>query len=93
MLFRSLTPAQVARTLIVLPAMERRIQNQLRKVTQKPGKGRSPGAANGGELGPDPFGDTLRNPFDDRKAGAKKPTAPRASEPCDPFTNVHGCRK
>lgn len=93
-----LTPVQVARTLIVLPAMERRIQNQLRKVTQKPAKGRRVPGAEIDELS-NPFesSTTLENPYDERKpAKTKQPAAGaarKAAEPCDPFSSVHGCRK
>lgn len=51
-----LTPAQVARTLIVLPAMERRIQNQLRRAVQK--KSAQPRAG-----APAASGDTVKDPF------------------------------
>ncbi len=80
-----LTPSQVARTLIVLPAMERRIQNQLRKVAQKAGKAEVPfDKRTGGELE-----DVI---VEDPK-GAKKRAAPAKTHPiCDPFASVHGCK-
>jgi hypothetical protein len=99
-----LTPAQVARTLIVLPRMERRIQNQLRRVVQKNRQGagprRGPGAGSGGEageLGDNPFSkdddawdnDSLKDPFGGPRP---QPRPPKAKQPCDPFATPHGCR-
>lgn len=97
-----LTPAQVARTLVVLPAMERKIQNQLRRVVQKK-KARAGGGGQGGDLVEDPFDGDFDKEADDedllppgRKA-AKRPAAPAQpaakKKPCDPFTSVHGCRE
>lgn len=99
-----LTPAQVARVLIVLPAMERKIQNQLRKVTQRSGKGAGAGAART-ESDDDlksPFGDERFDkngeidPFPGAASGsgaAKKRNGGAKNEPCDPFASVHGCSK
>jgi len=90
-----LTPAQVARVLIVLPAMERKIQNQLRKVTQR--KGRAGGGLEGsGELknlGSEDFDkrDDVADPFDAPKPPAKKPA--EKSSVCDPFGTARGCSK
>lgn len=74
-----LTPAQVARVLVVLPAMERKIQNQLRKAVQRP---KQPRAV-------DPFADD-----DDNSAPAPRPRQRRqpkaAPGGCDPFSGV-GC--
>lgn len=104
-----LTPAQTARVLVVLPAMERKIQNQLRQAaTQSIPQpvARAPngaGSAGGAELTSNPFGSSLSddgeviNPFGrktfGRKAGGPDSKAPRAARPCDPFTNKHGCTK
>jgi hypothetical protein len=91
-----LTPAQVARVLIVLPAMERKIQNQLRKAVQRQ---RQPGQP------VDPFAKRGRAPVDDdddlddpsideikpRKNAAPATRVP-ANKVCDPFTSVHGCK-
>jgi Spy/CpxP family protein refolding chaperone len=90
-----LTPAQVARVLVVLPAMERKIQNQLKRAAQKPGA-RAPDA--GGELGGNPFGKSPSGPVDpfaDRPPAQKRaaPARPAQSEPCDPFSSKHGCAK
>jgi hypothetical protein len=50
-----LTPAQTARLLVVLPAFERKIQNQLQRAI---GGGRGPGPKGGkGELGKNPYDD------------------------------------
>lgn len=73
-----LTPAQVARVLVVLPAMERKIQNQLRKAVQRPKQPRNV----------DPFAD------DDDDAPAQRPRQRKQQKAapggCDPFTGV-GC--
>jgi len=95
-----LTPAQVARTLIVLPAMERKIQNQLRKVVQKKkGARRGGGADDDDELGSNPFAGKGDDDFDKGNSdllppkGTKK-AAPQNQKPaCDPFGSVHGCSK
>jgi Spy/CpxP family protein refolding chaperone len=95
-----LTPTQIARLVIVLPALERRIQNQLRKVVQ----GGGGGDGTGGDLGKNPFSDKDSDFGDDddglqppgktrpTKQPDKSDTRPRKSGPCDPFSNVHGCR-
>jgi len=91
---RILTPAQTARLVMVLPAFERRIQNQLRKAIQHRGRG-------AGRRNVDPFGDG--NDDDDplpddepppregpRRAPA--PVPPRESEKaCDPFSAPGAC--
>lgn len=83
-----LTPAQVARVLVVLPALERRIQNQLRNAVR-------PGARKGGKNLPLDSADD-----DDIEQGehpAKRPmprsnpTPTRRTQPCDPFTTPYGC--
>lgn len=103
-----LTPAQVARILIVLPAIERKIQSGLRKATQvappKAGKAGSPRTT--GAVSPElePF-DTPRrvrrerrsetelvDPFEEEQPSGSK-RPPRTAEPCDPFSSSHGCRK
>jgi len=48
-----LTPAQTARLLVVLPALERKIQNQLQRAIR--GGGGGPGARKGKESGPPPY--------------------------------------
>lgn len=50
-----LTPAQTARVLVVLPAMERKIQHQLRRAVRKAGKARK-GAVDDDDDVVDPFG-------------------------------------
>lgn len=47
-----LTPAQTARLLVVLPALERKIQNQLQRAIRG---GSGPGARKGKELGGNPY--------------------------------------
>jgi hypothetical protein len=49
-----LTPAQIARLLIVLPAFERKIQNQLRRaINRRGGAGSGAGAAEDDDIEPD----------------------------------------
>ena len=75
-----LTPAQVARVVIVLPAMERKIQNQLRKVVQRARPDARP---------VDPYDD------DEADLPPRKTPPVRrvpANKPCDPFTSPTGCK-
>ena len=91
-----LTPSQTARVLIVLPAMERKIQNQLRKAVQRQ-KGRMQRGAPPGdpvdpyeeELGDNPF--TNAPPPAPKKKQQKAAPASGAQQPCDPFSSFHGC--
>jgi hypothetical protein len=50
-----LTPAQTARLLVVLPALEKKIENQLMRAIKGGGGPRAGGK--GGELGKNPYGD------------------------------------
>jgi hypothetical protein len=85
-----LTPAQVARMLIVLPALERRIQNQLRNAV---GKMKNGGGGKRPQMDDDDDGD------DDVEPNEKPPPPKRpppkagnpAATPCDPFSSRHGC--
>lgn len=85
-----LTPAQTARVLVVLPAMERKIQNQLRRAMRKGGKAQKARDDDdeddeGGSLGDNPFA-----------PGRPKGPPTRPAQPataCDPFSDVHGCSK
>jgi hypothetical protein len=81
-----LTPAQVARVLVVLPVLERKIQNQLRNAVRPGGR----------KLKNQP----LDSPDDDdvepgehpkRQAPRSNPTPTRNPQPCDPFSTRHGC--
>lgn len=83
-----LTPAQTARVLVVLPAMERKIQNQLRRAVQK-----RPAAT--GELPANPYEDrdAVKNPFDTPRPKLEKQRARGSGEFCDPFVSPHGCAK
>lgn len=76
-----LTPAQTARVLIVLPAMERKIQNQLRKVVERQ-RQRSIGDDD------DPLPE--ENPRPRKNAGPASRVP--ANKVCDPFSSVHGCQ-
>jgi Spy/CpxP family protein refolding chaperone len=79
-----LTPAQTARLLIVLPEFERRIQNQLQRAINNPGKGmRHPPNLDDDDIEPD------------EKPARRPRAAPRRGPlqgPCDPFDAVHGCK-
>lgn len=87
-----LTPQQVARTLVVLPKMERQIQNQLRKAAMKQ-KARAMGQGRG-KAGQ---GGDVEDPFDDDDTPPpprKNPNKPQSNKPkCDPFSSVKGCAK
>jgi hypothetical protein len=74
-----LTPAQTARVLVVLPAMERKIQNQLRRAMRKADRAQK----------------ATDEDDDDYEAGpAKTPPRPaRPGAVCDPFGDARGCPK
>jgi hypothetical protein len=84
-----LTPQQVARTLVVLPKMERQIQNQLRKAAMAK-KARKAGAKGmPASDDDDPFGDDDDTPPPPRK----NPNKPQVPKPrCDPFSTSQGCK-
>ena len=90
-----LAPAQIARVLIVLPALERRIQNQLRKAAHGTGPGpdarrgdqeRENDGENDGDV--EPSDPPPRRP---KPAATRPPPAQRRSDKCDPFNTLHGC--
>ncbi|HEX5058372.1 MAG TPA: hypothetical protein VFV99_03385 [Kofleriaceae bacterium] len=87
-----LTPQQTARLLVVLPALERKIQNQLRKAVQRPKLRRQQAPV-------DPFAtdnDDDDDPFDDAPPAKQRPAtkAPRAGKAaCNPFDSLQGCAK
>ena len=87
-----LTPAQVARMLIVLPALERRIQNQLRNAV---GKMKNGGGGKRQQMNNDDDGDDDVEP-NEKPAPPKRPV-PKAGNPgatpCDPFNSTHGCTR
>jgi Spy/CpxP family protein refolding chaperone len=84
-----LTPAQVARLLVVLPAWERKIQNQLRNAitkANKPGRKRAlPDEDDDDDIEP---GEKPARPV----PPAQRRAAPPRPPPCDPFDSKHGCR-
>jgi hypothetical protein len=92
-----LTPAQTAKVLVVLPALERRIENQLRKaiVQRRPGSGPAP--ASSVDDDDDPEADELPPPRQ-RQRRREAPLAPRGlrssapgnTPPCDP--SIGPCR-
>ncbi|HET7505016.1 MAG TPA: hypothetical protein VFK02_28525 [Kofleriaceae bacterium] len=86
-----LTPGQIARILVVLPALERRIQNQLRKAIV--GRWTGPGGAKADDLDDDdPEPDEAPPPRRRRREGPLAPpsNAPGNTPPCDP--NTQPCR-
>jgi len=85
-----LTPQQTARLLVVLPALERKIQNQLRKAIQRPKLRRQQAPV-------DPYADDEDDdPFDDAPPAKQRPAtkaAPGGKAPCNPFDSLQGCAK
>ncbi|MBA3461009.1 MAG: hypothetical protein H0T46_13650 [Deltaproteobacteria bacterium] len=88
-----LSPAQTAKLLVVLPAFERKIQNQLKRAISR--RGGAPGrAGRRNDLERD-----LENDADLDEEELSGPQAPRtgpakqAAPPCDPFTSRDGCAK
>ena len=83
-----LTPAQVARVLVVLPVLERKIQNQLRNAV-RPGarklKNQQLDSADDDDVEPG------ERPGPKRQAPRSNPTPTRNTQPCDPFDTRHGC--
>jgi hypothetical protein len=84
-----LTPTQTAKLLVVLPAIERRIENQLRKAIQRRPGGTDPGTA--GDDDDDPEADEIPPPRPPprRREAPLAPRAPRSNAPgntppCDP---------
>jgi hypothetical protein len=85
-----LTPAQTAKLLVALPALERRIENQLRKaIVQRRGSG--PAAASAGDDDDDPEADEMPPPKQRlrRREAPLAPRGPRSNAPgnpppCDP---------
>ena len=93
-----LTPAQTARVLIVLPTMERKIQNQLRKAVERRTKESrdefvDPFSSPRGRGAPT-FDDDDRLPDENPRPrkNAAPPTRVPPNKVCDPFTALHGCK-
>jgi hypothetical protein len=87
-----LTPAQVARVLVVLPVLERKIQNQLRNAVHPgggPGGGRK--LKNQQLDADDDDIEPGERPAPKRQAPRSNPTPTRNTQPCDPFDTRHGC--
>jgi hypothetical protein len=84
-----LMPVQVAKLLVVLPALERRIQNQLRKAIVQSRPGAAPSALDeDDDLQPDEFTPPPKPPRR-RREGPLAPRAPSSNAPgntppCDP---------
>ena len=70
-----LTPAQVAKLLVVLPALERKIQNQLRKAIENANK------PAGSDIDDDVEPDERPQP------PRKRPAPPVRAPGCDPLSN------
>lgn len=91
-----LTPAQTARVLIVLPAMERKIQNQLRRAVQQqqqqPQQQKRTQPDTSGELGGNPYAPI--DPFNDARPRqpAPKKQQRKSDANCDPFGDMHNCK-
>lgn len=83
-----LTPAQVARVVVVLPVLERKIQNQLRNAV-RPGARRGNKNAQSGEPDDDDV-EPGERPVP-KRAPRNNPTPTRSTQPCDPFDTRHGC--
>ena len=92
-----LTPAQVARLLVVLPEFERKIQNQLRRAIQKRAGGgggarnrnRNRGGDDDEDADDDVESEELPGPQAPRSAPPKQATPPAGK--CDPFSSRYGC--
>jgi len=89
-----LTPAQVARMLIVLPALERRIQNQLRNAV---GKMKNGGGRRRQQIDENEDGDGDDDVEPNEKPNPPKRPVPKAGNPsatpCDPFSSRTGCTR
>lgn len=86
-----LTPAQTARLLVVLPALERRIQRQLRNAAQGQSGGPHPHAHRN-----NPDSATDEDVESDEKPAGPRPVPkqalPKPKPPCDPFASLRaGC--
>jgi hypothetical protein len=91
-----LTPAQTARVLIVLPAMERKIQNQLRRAVQR--QQRKAATQRPGEQPVDPYADDDEDAVDpiaepplQKTRKQQKQQKAAGAKPCNPFTDPAGC--
>jgi hypothetical protein len=79
-----LPPPQVARLLVVLPPLERKIQNQLRNAIQKMQQQ---------QRQPRPNDPDLDDLDDDTPAPPPPAQGPaRRQQPCDPYSSPHGCK-
>jgi hypothetical protein len=92
-----LSPAQTARLLIVLPAFERKIQNQLKRAIQKKDRGgaavrKNRVQAEYGDDDDDVEPDELP-PEQRPRTGPAKQAQPPADGPCDPFSTRSGCKR
>ena len=88
-----LTPAQTARVLVVLPAMERKIQNQIRKAVQRPKaqrRGQPVDPYEDDELEANPF--TTPPPPAAAPAPRQRKQPAKAGQPCNPFDSMVGCQ-
>jgi len=85
-----LTPAQVARVLVVLPVLERKIQNQLRNAV-RPGAARKAGKNVPLDGEDDDDIEPGEQPLPKRPAPRNNPTPTRRAQPCDPFSSLHAC--
>jgi hypothetical protein len=86
-----LTPAQTARILVVLPAMERKIQNQLKRAAK--GGPNAKAADDDDEDGADNTVDPFDKRAQRRQQRQQRQQGQNADQqaPCDPFDSKHGC--
>jgi hypothetical protein len=90
-----LTPAQIARLLIVLPALERRIQNQLRNAINRPKKQQRPSLDDDDDDDVEPNEPPRPQPGRPQPRQVAPPAPAGSAQPkpkCDPFSDVHSCR-
>jgi hypothetical protein len=88
-----LTPAQVARLLVVLPPLERRIQNQLRAAIERQQQRQQPRRRGERDLDVDDDVDDTPAPPPAPVRRQPRLSPPGMTEPkCDAFGEFHGCR-
>jgi hypothetical protein len=95
-----LTPAQTAKLLVVLPAMERKLQNQLRRAALKKAGAQADDDGDfdkdEGDLGKNPYGTSRQEKREERRQQRRQERQEQRQQgtaPCDPFSDRHGCAK
>lgn len=89
-----LTPAQTARLLVVLPALERKLQDQMRRAAAAPAAPKPPRRppASSGDLVENPFGEPRLKQIDHPPSSGESGASAKKPKPCDPFSTMTGCR-